>query len=170
MRLVAIALAFVVGLSVAACHAGDPAADNLKAAQGFLILNGKQPDVITLPSGLEYKVVHSGPVEGAHPGPGDEMKVNYEGKLLNGMVFDSSFARGEPADLPLDGLVPGWMQALPMMRPGDECPAGARLWRARRRRHPAQQPADLPHPAAGRAAAPRGHGVRPRPAHEEARA
>jgi len=120
MRLVAIALAFVVGLSVAACHAGDPAADNLKAAQGFLILNGKQPDVITLPSGLEYKVVHSGPVEGAHPGPGDEMKVNYEGKLLNGMVFDSSFARGEPADLPLDGLVPGWMQALPMMRPGDE--------------------------------------------------
>jgi peptidylprolyl isomerase/FKBP-type peptidyl-prolyl cis-trans isomerase FklB len=105
---------------VAACHAGDPAADNLKAAQGFLILNGKQPDVITLPSGLEYKVVHSGPVEGAHPGPGDEMKVNYEGKLLNGMVFDSSFARGEPADLPLDGLVPGWMQALPMMRPGDE--------------------------------------------------
>jgi peptidylprolyl isomerase/FKBP-type peptidyl-prolyl cis-trans isomerase FklB len=120
MRLVAIALALVVGLGVAACHAGDPAGDNLKAAQGFLILNGKQPDVITLPSGLEYKVVHSGPVEGAHPGPGDEMKVNYEGKLLNGMVFDSSFARGEPADLPLDGLVPGWMQALPMMRPGDE--------------------------------------------------
>ena len=120
MRALAIAVALVVGLSVAACHASDPAGDNLKAAQGFLSANGKQPGVITLPSGLEYKVSHSGPVEGAHPGPGDEMKVNYEGKLLNGMVFDSSFARGEPADLPLDGLVPGWMQALPMMRPGDE--------------------------------------------------
>jgi peptidylprolyl isomerase/FKBP-type peptidyl-prolyl cis-trans isomerase FklB len=105
---------------VAACNAGDPAGDNLKAAQGFLAANGKQPGVITLPSGLEYTVVHSGPTDGPQPGPGDEMKVNYEGKLLNGMVFDSSFARGEPADLPLDGLVPAWMQALPLMRPGDE--------------------------------------------------
>jgi peptidylprolyl isomerase/FKBP-type peptidyl-prolyl cis-trans isomerase FklB len=120
MRLVAIAVALVVGLSLAACHAGDPAVGNLKAAQGFLTLNGKQPGVITLPTGLEYKVVRSGPADGTHPGPGDEMKVNYEGKLLNGMVFDSSFARGEPADLPLAGLVPAWMQALPMMRPGDE--------------------------------------------------
>jgi peptidylprolyl isomerase/FKBP-type peptidyl-prolyl cis-trans isomerase FklB len=120
MRALAMAVALVLGLSVAACQAGDPAGDNLKAAQGFLAANGKQPAVITLPSGLEYKVVRSGPLDGAHPGPGDEMKVNYEGKLLNGMVFDSSFARGEPADLPLDGLVPAWMQALPLMRPGDE--------------------------------------------------
>jgi FKBP-type peptidyl-prolyl cis-trans isomerase len=120
MRALAIAFALVLGLSVAACHAGDPAGDNLKAAKGFLAANGRQPGVITLPSGLEYKVVHSGPADGPHPGAGDELKVNYEGKFLNGKVFDSSFARGEPADLPLAGLIPGWVEALPLMRPGDE--------------------------------------------------
>jgi len=120
MRALAIAVALVVGLSVAACHASDPAGDNLKAAQGFLSANGKQPGVITLPSGLEYKVSHSGPVEGAHPGPGDEMKVNYEGKLLDGQVFDSSYARGMPVVMTLRNLVPGWIEALQLMRPGDE--------------------------------------------------
>jgi FKBP-type peptidyl-prolyl cis-trans isomerase len=120
MRALVLAVALVLGLGVGACHSGDPAGDNLKAAQGFLAANGKQPGVITLPSGLEYKVVHSGPADGPHPGPGDELKVNYEGKFLDGKVFDSSFARGEPADLPLAGLIPGWLEALPMMRPGDE--------------------------------------------------
>ena len=120
MRALVLAMALVMALGVGACHRGDPAGDNLKAAQGFLATNGKQPGVVTLPSGLEYKVVHSGPVAGPHPGPGDEMKVNYEGKFLDGKVFDSSFARGEPADLPLAGLIPGWLEALPMMRPGDE--------------------------------------------------
>jgi FKBP-type peptidyl-prolyl cis-trans isomerase len=120
MRVLALSLALVLGLGLAACHKGVPAADNQKAAQGFLIANGKQPGVVTLPSGLEYKVVHSGPADGPHPAAGDELKVNYEGKLLNGTVFDSSFARGEPADLPLAGLIPGWLEALPMMRPGDE--------------------------------------------------
>jgi peptidylprolyl isomerase/FKBP-type peptidyl-prolyl cis-trans isomerase FklB len=120
MRVLALSLALVLGLGLAACHKGVPAADNQKAAQGFLIANGKQPGVVTLPSGLEYKVVHSGPADGQHPAAGDELKVNYEGKLLNGTVFDSSFARGEPADLPLAGLIPGWLEALPMMRPGDE--------------------------------------------------
>jgi peptidylprolyl isomerase/FKBP-type peptidyl-prolyl cis-trans isomerase FklB len=120
MRALRLALALVVGLGLAACHPGDAGKTNLKAAQGFLASNGKQPGVVTLPSGLEYKVVRSGPADGPHPGPGDELKVNYEGKLLDGKVFDSSFARGEPADLPLAGLIPGWLEALPMMRPGDE--------------------------------------------------
>jgi FKBP-type peptidyl-prolyl cis-trans isomerase len=120
MRVLALSLALVLGLGGAACHKSAPAADNLKAAQGFLAANGRQPGVITLPSGLEYKVVHSGPAGGQHPAAGDELKVNYEGKLLNGTVFDSSFARGEAADLPLAGLIPGWLEALPMMRPGDE--------------------------------------------------
>ena len=115
-----LALALLLGLSLAACHPADAGKANLKAAQGFLASNAKQPGVVTLPSGLEYKVVKSGPADGPHPGPGDELKVNYEGKLLDGKVFDSSFARGEPADLPLAGLIPGWLEALPMMRPGDE--------------------------------------------------
>jgi FKBP-type peptidyl-prolyl cis-trans isomerase len=120
MRSPALAAAQALGLGLAACHHGPSADDNLKAAQGFLAANGRQAGIVTLPSGLEYKIVRSGPADGPHPGPGDELKVNYEGKFLNGKVFDSSFARGEPADLPLQGLIPGWQQALPMMRPGDE--------------------------------------------------
>jgi peptidylprolyl isomerase/FKBP-type peptidyl-prolyl cis-trans isomerase FklB len=109
-----------LGLAVTACHAGDPEKDNLKAAQGFLAMNGKQPDVVTLPSGLEYKVVHSGAADGPHPGLTDEVKVNYEGKLLDGKVFDSSFQRGEPISFPVDHVIPGWTEALQLMRPGDE--------------------------------------------------
>jgi FKBP-type peptidyl-prolyl cis-trans isomerase len=48
------------------------------------------------------------------------VKVNYEGKLLNGKVFDSSYERGQPAAMPLDALIPGWIEALQLMRPGDE--------------------------------------------------
>jgi FKBP-type peptidyl-prolyl cis-trans isomerase len=112
----------VVGfsLAVSACHAGDPASDNLKAAQGFLAANGREPDVVTLASGLEYKVVHSGPADAARPGPTDEVKVNYEGKLLDGQVFDSSFQRGEPVSFPVNQVIPGWTEALQLMRPGDE--------------------------------------------------
>ncbi|HEX4197047.1 MAG TPA: FKBP-type peptidyl-prolyl cis-trans isomerase [Caulobacteraceae bacterium] len=120
MRALRFIVPLLLGLALAACHHGDQAAANLKAAQGFLAANGKQPGVVTLPSGLEYKIVRSGPADGPHPHPGDELKVNYEGKLLDGKVFDSSFARGEPADLPLAGLIPGWIEALQLMRPGDE--------------------------------------------------
>ena len=118
-------LLFAAGLSlcVAACApAGSKAQSAPEAAAnaGFLATNAKAPGVVTLPSGLQYKIVHSGPADGAHPGLADEVKVNYEGKLVNGTVFDSSFQRGEPADLPLQGLIPGWVQALQLMRPGDE--------------------------------------------------
>jgi len=114
-----------VGLSLllAACgHGGSKAqtAATPAADASFLAQNAKAPGVVVLPSGLQYKIVHSGPATGAHPGPADEVKVNYEGKLVNGTVFDSSFQRGEPADLPLQGLIPGWVEALQLMRPGDE--------------------------------------------------
>ncbi len=90
----------------------DPAA--------FLAQNAKAPGVTSLPSGLQFKVVKAGDPKGPSPKPGDAIKVHYEGKLLDGTVFDSSFQRGKPALMPLGGLVPGWMEALPMMHPGDE--------------------------------------------------
>jgi FKBP-type peptidyl-prolyl cis-trans isomerase len=112
--------AAAAALLLGGCQVHDEAAANLKAAQGFLRLNAQQTGVVTLPSGLEYRIVSSGPAAGPHPGPGDEVKVNYEGKLLDGDVFDSSFQRGEPLDLPLDRVIPGWTEALELMRPGDE--------------------------------------------------
>jgi len=124
--------AFVIlaaALALAACQpkagkeaAGPPGAAQPQSEQSkaYMAKVAKEPGVKVLPSGLAYKVVHSGPATGIKPQKGDEVKVHYEGKLEDGTVFDSSYERGQPAAMPLKGLVPGWLEALPMMRPGDE--------------------------------------------------
>ena len=120
MRLVPLALAAAL---IAGPVAAQPAASAPPAAQSgaaFLAANAKAPGVVTLPSGLQYKVVSSGPAGGASPKPGDVIKVHYEGKLVNGQVFDSSFERNKPMLMPLDGLVEAWMEAIPKMKVGDE--------------------------------------------------
>jgi peptidylprolyl isomerase/FKBP-type peptidyl-prolyl cis-trans isomerase FklB len=106
--------------ALAGCHKTPAKAADTDANAAFLAKNAKQPGVVTLPDGLQYKIVTSGPAGGQHPKVTDEVKVNYEGKLLTGEVFDSSFARGQPAAFPLEGLIPGWIEALQLMRPGDE--------------------------------------------------
>ena len=112
----------VAALALTACGPGKKAAASAELAAGkaFLARNAKAPGVKVLPSGLQYKIVRSGPADGQRPQKGDEVKVNYEGKLLNGKVFDSSYDRGQPAAMPLDALIPGWIEALQLMRPGDE--------------------------------------------------
>ena len=112
-------------LSLAAC--GKPKAEvaadaavNLAKAKLFMAENAKQPGVQVTPSGLQYKIVRSGPATGMHPQDADEVKVNYEGKLPDGKVFDSSYARGMPAAMPLANLIPAWVEALKLIRPGDE--------------------------------------------------
>jgi FKBP-type peptidyl-prolyl cis-trans isomerase len=111
-----------LALSLAACGGQNSKAqtDNLAAATAFLATNAKAPGVVTLPTGLQYKIVRSGPANGLRPQTSDEVKVNYEGKLLSGKVFDSSFERGVPASMPLKALIPAWIEALQLMRPGDE--------------------------------------------------
>lgn len=117
-----LAVAAVIALSLAACHpkgqAKPPADTSANAA--FLAKNAKEPGVTTLPDGLQYKIVASGPAGGDKPRAQDEVKVNYEGSLLSGEVFDSSFKRGEPATFPLDEVIPGWTEAMQLMKPGDE--------------------------------------------------
>ena len=80
----------------------------------------KQPDVKVLPDGLMYHVVRAGPAEGLRPQARDEVKVNYEGKLIDGTVFDSTYQRGQPASFRVGGVIKGWQEALQLMRPGDE--------------------------------------------------
>jgi len=92
----------------------------LQSPAAYLAANAKQPGVQTLPSGLQYKVVSSGPATGPSPKAEDIIKVHYEGALTNGQVFDSSFARQKPLVMPLANLVPAWMEALPRMHVGDE--------------------------------------------------
>ena len=125
MRLRLILVTLALGLSACSAHSqSDPAAAPSAAGQdqaaAFLAKNARQPGVIVLPSGLQYKIVRSGPADGQHPSQGDEIKVTYSGSLVSGEVFDSTDKTGQPAVMPLDQLVPGWMEALPKMRPGDE--------------------------------------------------
>jgi len=109
----------VAALAVAGCQP-KKLPDQTSASDAFMVQNAKQAGVQTLPSGLQFKVVRSGAASGLRPKLGDEVKVNYEGKLIDGTVFDSSYERGVPAAMPLKGLIPGWLEALPLMRPGDE--------------------------------------------------
>jgi FKBP-type peptidyl-prolyl cis-trans isomerase len=114
-------------LALAACQpkAGKDAAapvptEQSAASKAFMAKAGKETGVKVLPSGLAYKIVRSGPPTGLKPQLTDEVKVHYEGKLEDGKVFDSSYERGQPAAMPLRGLIPGWQEALQLMRPGDE--------------------------------------------------
>ncbi len=98
-------------------HQVDAAA-NEKAGEAFLAANAKKPGFKTTASGLQYKVLKSG--AGRTPGPKDTVKVDYEGKLIDGSVFDSSIARGEPVTFQVDGVIPGWTEALQLMKEGDK--------------------------------------------------
>lgn len=113
-----LALVFTLVFTVSAC--ADPrAAQNMAQARAFLATNAKAEGVITLPSGLQYKVVQSGPAGGASPRADDRVIVNYEGKLLDGTVFDSSYQSGHPATFVVGQLIPAWTLALQKMKPGD---------------------------------------------------
>ena len=92
-------------------------AANVKAGDAYLAANAKKPGVKTTASGLQYKVIKSG--TGRTPTLKDTVKVHYQGTLIDGTVFDSSIARGEPAVFPVKGVIAGWTEALLLMKEGD---------------------------------------------------
>lgn len=89
---------------------------NEAAGKAFLDENGKRAEVKTTPSGLQYEVLREG--EGAQPEAGDQVTVHYTGKLIDGTVFDSSEERGEPATFGVNQVIPGWVEALQLMKVG----------------------------------------------------
>ncbi|HET9391419.1 MAG TPA: FKBP-type peptidyl-prolyl cis-trans isomerase [Steroidobacteraceae bacterium] len=89
---------------------------NRAAAKTFLAENARKKDIVTTASGLEYHVINAGSGQG--PKPTDEVTVNYRGTLLDGTEFDSSYKRGQPATFPVNGVIPGWREALVLMKPG----------------------------------------------------
>jgi FKBP-type peptidyl-prolyl cis-trans isomerase FklB len=89
---------------------------NKKEGVEFLAANKAKEGVKTLPSGLQYKVLAEG--SGAQPKSTDQITVNYRGTLLDGTEFDSSYKRGEPATLSLNGVIKAWTEALPLMKTG----------------------------------------------------
>lgn len=82
----------------------------------FLTANANNPGVITLPSGLQYKVIREG--SGSSPGPHDAVTVHYRGTLINGTEFDSSYSKGKSATFRVDGVIKGWTEALQLMKEG----------------------------------------------------
>ena len=94
------------------------AARNQAAAASFLARNGHEKGVVTTASGLQYKIIAAGDKKAPAISPTDTVTVNYQGKLIDGTEFDSSYSRGVPATFPVNGVIKGWQEALVMMKPG----------------------------------------------------
>jgi len=91
---------------------------NKKAGAAFLDANKSKPGVVTLPSGLQYKIITAG--TGAKPTASDTVVCNYRGTLIDGKEFDSSYKRGQPATFPVSGVIKGWTEALQLMPVGSK--------------------------------------------------
>ncbi|NQZ00394.1 MAG: FKBP-type peptidyl-prolyl cis-trans isomerase [Bdellovibrionales bacterium] len=89
---------------------------NKKSGEDFLAKNKDKGDVKTLESGLQYQVITAG--DGAKPGENDTVKVHYKGTLIDGTEFDSSYKRDKPAEFPVKAVIPGWTEALQLMKKG----------------------------------------------------
>jgi FKBP-type peptidyl-prolyl cis-trans isomerase len=96
-------------------EAGDA---NKKEGEAFLAANKGKEGVVTLPSGLQYKILKEG--AGPKPTASDSVVCNYRGTLINGAEFDSSYKRGQPATFPVSGVIKGWTEALQLMAVGSK--------------------------------------------------
>ncbi|MBO7506790.1 MAG: FKBP-type peptidyl-prolyl cis-trans isomerase [Paludibacteraceae bacterium] len=91
---------------------------NKEIGEGFLAENGKQEGVITTASGLQYIVIQEG--NGPKPKETDTVRCHYEGRLIDGTVFDSSYRRNQPAEFPVSQVIAGWVEALQLMSTGSK--------------------------------------------------
>jgi len=91
---------------------------NRKDGETFLAENKSKEGVVSLPSGLQYKILKTG--DGPKPTPQDTVTCNYRGTLLDGKEFDSSYKRGQPASFPVGGVIKGWTEALQLMPVGSK--------------------------------------------------
>jgi len=91
---------------------------NVEEGQAFLKENSTKEGVVTLPSGLQYKILKEG--NGPKPKETDQVTTHYHGTLINGTVFDSSVQRGQPATFPVNGVIQGWVEALQLMPTGSK--------------------------------------------------
>jgi FKBP-type peptidyl-prolyl cis-trans isomerase FklB len=99
-------------------QAHEAAAGNIKEGETFLAANKTKDGVVTLPSGLQYKILTAG--TGPKPTASDTVECNYRGTLLSGKEFDSSYKRGESLKIPVGGVIKGWTEALQLMPVGSK--------------------------------------------------
>lgn len=99
-------------------YIADLADKNKKEGEAFLNFNKQKDDVTSLPSGLQYKILVKS--EGKSPTLFDTVKVHYKGNFINGQIFDSSYQREEPVLFPVNRVIPGWSEALQLMKQGEK--------------------------------------------------
>lgn len=94
------------------------AKNNIKEGEKFLIENAKKEGVVTTESGLQYKILNK--TDDKTPSINSIVECNYEGRFINGDIFDSSYKRGESAEFRVDGVIKGWTEALMLMHKGEK--------------------------------------------------
>tara|TARA_B110000977_G_C10868079_1_gene412406 strand:- start:336 stop:809 length:474 start_codon:yes stop_codon:yes gene_type:complete len=99
-------------------EAGKIAEQNMAKGESFLVENGTKDGVLTTESGLQYKIITAG--SGAKPEATDTVEVHYAGTLIDGTEFDSSYTRGATVSFPVNGVIPGWTEALQLMSVGSK--------------------------------------------------
>ena len=112
-------IAAAAALALSACNRGDGGEAAAEAA-AFMERNARAEGVRVLPSGVQYKIERSGPTDGVQPDDNDLVRVHYEGGLVDGTIFDSSYERGAPAVFEAGQVIEGWTDVLQQMRVGDE--------------------------------------------------
>ena len=125
MKKILLLIAMVVGVfAITSCSNDDDNEstvsyeDNLKKGQEFLAENAKREGVVTTKSGLQYEVIKEG--DGKSPQATDTVKCHYEGRLIDGRIFDSSYNRGTPSVFTLDQVIKGWTEGLQLMKEGSK--------------------------------------------------
>jgi len=97
----------------------EKSAANKLAGQEFLVKNAKKPGVVSLPNGIQYEILVAGK-DTTKPTIKDKVRCHYHGTLIDGSIFDSSVQRGEPITFPLNGVIKGWQESLPLMTVGSK--------------------------------------------------
>jgi FKBP-type peptidyl-prolyl cis-trans isomerase len=92
--------------------------ENTKKGEAFLAENAKKEGVVTLPSGLQYKIITEGKADGKSPKETDTVTTHYRGTTIDGTEFDSSYSRNEPTSFAVNGVIAGWTEALQLMKEG----------------------------------------------------
>ncbi|MGE6109933.1 FKBP-type peptidyl-prolyl cis-trans isomerase [Aeromonas sobria] len=117
--LIAILIALAVFYFYSSSNNKKLAEENIRAGDLFLAENKSKAGIVTTESGLQYQVLTPGQ-GGMHPSATSKVKVHYEGKLMDGTVFDSSIARGEPIEFGLNQVISGWTEGVQLMTVGEK--------------------------------------------------